>query len=317
MSSTSIDSSTVSSTQASLTDVQPGMRFIIEGNTTKLVQHRVQKDGKTDTKTTVLGDFVLRVAGTVTGSSNHFVFECRGLRCADGSAEQRTVIRNIILTADSFNHRNTFAKDLRAAFGGNFCIKGTLSADTLSYYYLHLKTTYLRNGPFRSVNMVEYTGYMGDDYWVLNEEVHISGRRILGHDEQRYFLVVAEEGETHLPREKRARATLDLNKSLLQSQNVCLQINRRFADSTALFTVNCESLRMATAFALGRILRTSFASRSRQKNGKSNVVLLHGEEMNVGKTVSQEILNYGQGANKREHLLFVTGGCPHSVGTTL
>ena len=93
MSSTTIDSSSASSTQASLTDVQPGMRFIIEGNTTKLVQRRVQKDGKTETKTTVLGDFVLRVAGTVTGSSNHFVFECRVLRCADGSAEQRTVIR--------------------------------------------------------------------------------------------------------------------------------------------------------------------------------------------------------------------------------
>lgn len=47
--------------------------------------------------------------------------------------------------------------------------------------------------------------------------------------------------------------------------------------------------------------------------GESKVALLYETEMNVGKTVSQEILSYGQGAD----MLFVTGGSPYSVGRTL
>ena len=50
--------------------------------------------------------------------------------------------------------------------------------------------------------------------------------------------------------------------------------------------------------------------------GESKVALLYGAAMNVGKTTSQELLNFGQGASKREHLLFLTGGNLNSTGTS-
>ena len=51
--------------------------------------------------------------------------------------------------------------------------------------------------------------------------------------------------------------------------------------------------------------------------GKSKLALLYGMAMNAGKTVSQEMLSYGQGADRRKHMLFVIGESPHSVGTTV
>ncbi len=64
-----------------------------------------------------------------------------------------------------------FVKELRTAFGGSFAVKGHISPDVLSYFFIHLKDDYLRNGPYKAYELKSFTGYMGDKYWLLNNEV--------------------------------------------------------------------------------------------------------------------------------------------------
>ena len=51
--------------------------------------------------------------------------------------------------------------------------------------------------------------------------------------------------------------------------------------------------------------------------GETKITLLHGTAMNIGKTFTQDIINYGQGAPCRDHALLLSGGDQTMSGTSL
>eukprot|EP00112_Aurelia_sp_Birch-Aquarium-sp1_P022929 Seg664.2 transcript_id=Seg664.2/GoldUCD/mRNA.D3Y31 product="hypothetical protein" protein_id=Seg664.2/GoldUCD/D3Y31 len=149
----------------------PHLRFIVDEASTMMVETVTNTNGDQETKTTVLGDFVLKMVGSLSPVTTCSVFSCKGIRTEEGKAEPQLLTNYIILDSGAFDSRQKFAVAMRSAFGAQFCLKGTISSDTLSYYYRHLRDDYLQEGLYRCFRSVTFSGYMGDGYWFFNNEV--------------------------------------------------------------------------------------------------------------------------------------------------
>eukprot|EP00794_Sanderia_malayensis_P002314 gene2314-2664_t len=66
---------------------------------------------------------------------------------------------------------------------------------------------------------------------------------------------------------------------------------------------------------MARLLRLSMFSSEEQQNGKANVLLLHGAK-NVGKTLTQHVVHYGQGGFDLCQNLLLPGGNQTTSGTS-
>eukprot|EP00794_Sanderia_malayensis_P016477 gene16477-18115_t len=83
------------------------------------------------------------------------------------------------------------------------------------------------------------------------------------------------------------------------------------------FGANRDALLMATYFVLGRILRQTLPTMERRNTDESKIGLLFAQEMNVGKTLSQKILNLGQGSHEEDGCLLLSGGDSVTGGTSI
>eukprot|EP00794_Sanderia_malayensis_P020874 gene20874-22926_t len=231
---------------------------------------------------------------------NHWVFSCTGI-----SNQLALVTKTIVLSYDAFLGHVRFAHALEAGFGAGLVVNGSLTKADLSDYLVFLKEDQLANNANKLFRVANHTGYMGDNYWFLSKEIQIQGGALLPANEVKYltkpghqlsnsFLAIAEE---------------------LFDKSICLEINGRILHLSKSFNQNQANLLLAMSFTMARLLRLSMCSSEEQQNGEANVLLLHGPK-NVGKTLTQHVVHFGQGGLDLCHNLLLSGGNQTTSGTS-
>jgi hypothetical protein len=74
------------------------------------------------------------------------------------------------MSHEAFQSIPRFTKELNA-FDSGLVISGSITKTDLTEYLMHLKKEYFSNGIKREYQMAEVLGYVGNNYWYLQEEV--------------------------------------------------------------------------------------------------------------------------------------------------
>eukprot|EP00794_Sanderia_malayensis_P010383 gene10383-11464_t len=211
----------------------------------------------------------------------------------------------IVLSYDAFLGHVRFAHALEAGFGAGLVVNGSLTKADLSDYLVFLKEDQLANNANKLFRVANHTGYMGDNYWFLSKEIQIQGGALLPANEVKYLTK---------PGHQLSNSFLVISEELFD-KSICLEINGRILHLSKSFNQNQANLLLAMSFTMARLLRLSMCSSEEQQNGEANVLLLHGPK-NVGKTLTQHVVHFGQGGLDLCHNLLLSGGNQTTSGTS-
>jgi len=81
------------------------------------------------------------------------------------------IYRTILLTHAAFNAPARFSSEINKGFGSGLCVNGAVTKSDLSEYLLFLKEEYNEIREAKKYTKTDVIGYMGNQYWFLNEEV--------------------------------------------------------------------------------------------------------------------------------------------------
>eukprot|EP00794_Sanderia_malayensis_P009095 gene9095-10066_t len=242
----------------------------------------------------IFADFVLKIIGSVKyDGEKSWVCQCRSTN-VDNPLE--TIEKNICLPGIAFTGPQRFTCHIHKQFRSDVVINGALQKSDVTDYLMHLKNNYMMMGEPREFKPAGVVGYLMGNTWILSDQQHLRNGHLVQPQEMEYVQVKGS-----------CRAIeLEIQERLVNDKDLCLTINRRYYELTNGFGANRDALLMATYFVLGRILRQTLPTMERRNT-----------EMNVGKTLSQKILNLGQGSREEDGCLLLSGGDSVTGGTSI
>ncbi|XP_066936268.1 uncharacterized protein [Clytia hemisphaerica] len=210
--------------------------------------------------------------------------------------------KTIILDFDVFTASPlVFEKRLTSAVGYSVSVGSGVQSKDIKDYKFFLQSQYTEPIPY---TLIEKVGFIGKGTWFLNEKTDLVKAGFEKSDEK--FILGDQNKFKHL--------CLDVDSSLFKKEN-CIEINKKIYELLEGFGTNQWNAEFCFAFILSRLLLAG--SPASLDSGESNVLLLHSgsEVRNVGKTLLQKHITFGQGASL-QHKLIVSGGSGSSSGTS-
>uniref|UniRef100_A0A7M5VBX5 PHD-type domain-containing protein n=1 Tax=Clytia hemisphaerica TaxID=252671 RepID=A0A7M5VBX5_9CNID len=209
--------------------------------------------------------------------------------------------RLITMSYQCFNSVHLFTTALTNQFGGIGI--GVITKEDIKEYQLHLKESYVALQDPRAFHQPKFIGLVKPGYWYLSEMLQIKNNKVVDPLEVE-FLASCNFS-------KRDVLTI---KTKLHKLPTCLLTNKSIFELAESYGRNAGHFGSVLSFVLSRLL-----SLSRKSAGEANIGLLYSssEEKNVGKTLLQKVLHYGQGAQHLDHNLLSSGGNGMSSGLSV
>eukprot|EP00794_Sanderia_malayensis_P016487 gene16487-18127_t len=251
-------------------------------------------DNEMQDRDPIFADFVLKIIGSVKyDGEKSWVCQCRSTN-VDNPLE--TIEKNICLPGIAFTGPQRFTCHIHKQFRSDVVINGALQKSDVTDYLMHLKINYMMMGEPREFKPAGVVGYLMGNTWILSDQQHLRNGHLVQPQEMEYVQVKGYNNITS-------------NQSIIKIFS--------YYELTNGFGANRDALLMATYFVLGRILRQTLPTMERRNTDESKIGLLFAQEMNVGKTLSQKILNLGQGSHEEDGCLLLSGGDSVTGGTSI
>ncbi|XP_022810479.1 uncharacterized protein LOC111347488 isoform X2 [Stylophora pistillata] len=252
-------------------------------------------------------DCTLKIIGEVQGAQGSeclFVCVCE----AERPRVKSSLKKRILLPVSAFDGKPKFIQSLRDAFGsGSFILNGT--PKDVSEFGRFLKTAYY-DGPEKIFKVINHIGHQSNGYWVLTDEVHLKGSRLVPEEEQDYVLEGKKSKNLCL-----RNYFIDVASHLVKSPSEHQEAMKNFLSlPRSFFEENEDSFLAAVAFVLWRLV--SSEDNEQENCDAANIGLVYSPARSIGKTTTLKLIAYGQGIIGKKNPLFMSLGDQQNSGTS-
>ncbi|XP_066924556.1 uncharacterized protein [Clytia hemisphaerica] len=208
----------------------------------------------------------------------------------------KMISKNILLSRTAFNSLDKLRNSLSSATRHEILVNGDIP--NVNKVISNLKDWLVRNiTEPRNVKVPTTIGYSLDDkVWYLSPELQIKNRKILNEDTKVFMLSTHDSDLQDLE--------LTLEPCLLE-KSICKKINKSLILKLNAFQCNEDNAVDMKSFGLSRLLMSTIDT---ELDESSHITLLFGKEKNIGKSLTQKILFYGQGGDQWKKSSLVLGG---------
>ncbi|XP_066920473.1 uncharacterized protein [Clytia hemisphaerica] len=206
------------------------------------------------------------------------------------------ISKNILLSRTAFNSLDKLRNSLSSATRHEILVNGDIP--NVNKVISNLKDWLVRNiTEPRNVKVPTTIGYSLDDkVWYLSPELQIKNRKILNEDTKVFMSSTHDSDLQDLE--------LTLEPCLLE-KSICKKINKSLILKLNAFQCNEDNAVDMISFGLSRLLMSTIDT---ELDESSHIALLFGKEKNIGKSLTQKILFYGQGGDQWKKSSLVLGG---------